>query len=198
MHYLNQCWLIINEILWHSPEDDFSITSQDIYPWYECENHTLKTISTSSNGQIVNLSVKGTPVVHKSDYRIFPWIWIPKWNETLCTNPIYMEMNSHLMVCCLRSLSKPITDESRYNQRCVVRGIALSSLLSCRLPANLNSRGSSVAPTWAHLCWPGSRSVHGSIHSCAIGRPPFARRGHPKYCLGCLAWSRRPPSVNES
>ena len=51
-------------------------------------------------------------------------------------------------------------------QRCVVRGIALWSLLSCRLPANLNSRGSSVAPTWAHLCWPGSRSVHGSIHSC--------------------------------
>ena len=83
-------------------------------------------------------------------------------------------------------------------QRCVVRGIALSSLLSCRLPANLNSRGSSVAPTWAHLCWPGSRSVHGSIHSCVIGRPRFARRGHPKYCFGCLARSRRPPSVNES
>ena len=82
-------------------------------------------------------------------------------------------------------------------QRCVVRGIALSSLLSCRLPANLNSRGSSVAPPWAHLCWPGSRSVHGSIHSCVIGRPRFARRGHPKYCLGCLARSHRPPSVNK-
>ena len=85
-----------------------------------------------------------------------------------------------------------------FNQRCVVRGIALSSLLSCRLPANLNSRGSSVAPTWAHLCWPGSRSVHGSIHSCVIGRPRYTRRDHPKHCLGCLAWSRRPPSVNES
>ena len=36
------------------------------------------------------------------------------------------------------------------DQRCVVRRIALSSLLSCRLPANLNSRGSPVAPTWAH------------------------------------------------
>ena len=83
-------------------------------------------------------------------------------------------------------------------QRCVVRGIALSSLLSCRLLANLNSRGSPVAPTWAHLCWPGSRSVHGSIHSYVIGRPRFARRGYPKHCLGCLAWSRRPPSVNES
>ena len=35
-----------------------------------------------------------------------------------------------------------------------MRGIALSSLLSCRLLANLNSRGSPVAPTWAHLCPP--------------------------------------------
>ena len=50
----------------------------------------------------------------------------------------------------------------------------------------------------AHLCWPGSRSVHGSIHSCVIERPRFAWRGHPKYCLGCLARSRRSPSVNES
>ena len=84
------------------------------------------------------------------------------------------------------------------DQRCVVRGMALSSLLSCRLLANLNSRGSPVAPTWAHLCWPGSRSVHGSIHSCVIRQPRFARRGHPRYCLGCLARSRRPPSVNKS
>ena len=38
----------------------------------------------------------------------------------------------------------------------------------------------------AHLCWPGSRSVHGSIHSCVIGRPRFARRGHLNYCLRCL------------
>ena len=82
-------------------------------------------------------------------------------------------------------------------QRCVVRGIPLSSLLSCRLPANLNSSGSPVEPTWAHLCWPGSRSVHGSIHSCVIGRPRFARRGHPKCCLGCLTRSRRLTSVNE-
>ena len=81
-----------------------------------------------------------------------------------------------------------------FDQRCAVRGIALSSLLSCQLPTYLNSHGSPVAPTWAHLCWPRSRSVHGSIHSCVIGRPCFASRGHPKWCLR----SRRLPSVNES
>ena len=69
------------------------------------------------------------------------------------------------------------------NQRCVLGGIALSSLLSCRLLAYLNSHGSPVAPTWAHLCWPGSRSVHGSIHSCVIRRPHFVWPGNLKYCL---------------
>ena len=81
-------------------------------------------------------------------------------------------------------------------QRCLVRGIALSSLLSCRLPANFNSRGSTVAPTWAHLCWPGSRSVHGSIQSCVIGH---ALRGRATWSIvsdvspghaGRRAWTR--------
>ena len=47
------------------------------------------------------------------------------------------------------------------------------------LPAYLNSRGSSVAPTWAHLCWPGSRSsIHISDkiktpHCSLCGRSPW-------------------------
>ena len=61
-------------------------------------------------------------------------------------------------------------------QRCVLGGIALSSLFVLQLLADLNSRSSPVAPTWAHLCWPESRSVHGSIHLCVIRRPHFARR----------------------
>ena len=32
-HYLNQCWLIISEVLWHSPEGNFTWNAQDIYPW---------------------------------------------------------------------------------------------------------------------------------------------------------------------
>ena len=109
-----------------------------------------------------------------------------------------METFAALSVLCKGNSPVTVIICNAYPQRCVVRGIALSSLLSCWLLANLNSRGSSVAPTWAHLCWPGSRSVHGSIHSCTIGWPHLAWRGHPKYCLGCLARSRRPPSVNES
>ena len=31
---LNQCWLIISEVLWHPPEGYFSGNVQEIYPWY--------------------------------------------------------------------------------------------------------------------------------------------------------------------
>ena len=38
-HFLSQSWLIINEILWFSPEGNFTGKAQDIYPWYEFENY---------------------------------------------------------------------------------------------------------------------------------------------------------------
>ena len=38
-HYLNQCWLIINEVLWHSSEGNFTGNAQDIYPSREFENY---------------------------------------------------------------------------------------------------------------------------------------------------------------
>ena len=34
-HYLNQCWLIISQVLWHSPEDNLIGIARDIYPWYQ-------------------------------------------------------------------------------------------------------------------------------------------------------------------
>ena len=34
-HYLNRCWLIISEVLWHQPEDSFTGNAQAIYHWYE-------------------------------------------------------------------------------------------------------------------------------------------------------------------
>ena len=37
-YYLNQCWLIISDVLWHSLEDNFTGNVQDIYPWYKIEN----------------------------------------------------------------------------------------------------------------------------------------------------------------
>ena len=52
--YLNQCWLIINEILWHSPEDNFTGNVQDIYPWYVCENYWFESTVASPRDHWVN------------------------------------------------------------------------------------------------------------------------------------------------
>ena len=37
-HYLNQYWLIIDEIFWHSHERNFTWNVTDNYPWYVFEN----------------------------------------------------------------------------------------------------------------------------------------------------------------
>ena len=39
-HYLNWCWLIICEVLWHSPEGNFTRNAQDIY-WVRMNNQGL-------------------------------------------------------------------------------------------------------------------------------------------------------------
>ena len=36
-HYLNQCWLIIKDILWHTPNTDFTEGAQDMNSWNEFE-----------------------------------------------------------------------------------------------------------------------------------------------------------------
>ena len=36
-HYLNQCWLMISEVLWHSPDSNFTENAKDIYRWNEFE-----------------------------------------------------------------------------------------------------------------------------------------------------------------
>ena len=34
-HHLNQCWLIISEVLWHSRDSNFTKNNSDIYCWNE-------------------------------------------------------------------------------------------------------------------------------------------------------------------
>ena len=41
-HYLNQCWLPINEVLWHSPESNFTASAQATIRYYECKKYTFK------------------------------------------------------------------------------------------------------------------------------------------------------------
>ena len=41
-HYLNQCCLIISEVMWLSTECNFTRNAQDIYPWYVFKITELK------------------------------------------------------------------------------------------------------------------------------------------------------------
>ena len=56
-HYLNQCWLIMNLILWHLPENNFIGISHNINSINEFENYNLKFITVSPRCHRVNPSV---------------------------------------------------------------------------------------------------------------------------------------------
>ena len=53
-HYLNQCWLMISEVFWHSPDSNFIENTWDIYHWNEFENYSFETVVKSPRGQCVN------------------------------------------------------------------------------------------------------------------------------------------------
>ena len=51
-HYLNQCWLIIREVFWHSTEGNFTGNVWDIYPWYAFVNHRFTITDASPRHQL--------------------------------------------------------------------------------------------------------------------------------------------------
>ena len=53
-HYLNQCWLIIRRVLWHTSGSSFAGIAQGIDSGYEFEKDIMKIIFKSPRGQWVN------------------------------------------------------------------------------------------------------------------------------------------------
>ena len=108
-------------------------------------------------------------------------------HETVCVNDSFLAISNCMIYFSIwfYSLFGPHIHIVS-TQRCVVRGIALSSLLSCRLLANLNSRGSPVAPTCADpeaeastgqftRVWSGGRVLRGgATRSIVSGVSPGA------------------------
>ena len=46
-YYLNQCWFLISEILWHSPGSNFTLNAQAVILYNEFENSTFKITAIS-------------------------------------------------------------------------------------------------------------------------------------------------------
>ena len=43
-HYLDQCWLMVSEVLWQSPDSNFTENTKDIYLWNEFEIYSFETV----------------------------------------------------------------------------------------------------------------------------------------------------------
>ena len=53
-HYLNQCWLIINEVMWHSPENNFARSALEFNPYHVFRDQTFEITTTSPKSQWIN------------------------------------------------------------------------------------------------------------------------------------------------
>ena len=82
-HYLNQCWLIIRGVLWHTSESSFAGIAQGIDSGYEFEKDILKNIFKSPRGQWVNAvvilalcyAVKSLQLIWRSgNWRFHLWV----------------------------------------------------------------------------------------------------------------------------
>ena len=68
-HYLIQYWLLVREVLWHSPESNFTMSDQVTILYNEFENHTFKIIATPPRGHSLWLS---NAVQHHRSYNHHP------------------------------------------------------------------------------------------------------------------------------
>ena len=96
-HYLNQCWFIINCILWQLPDNNLTGNAQDITPWNKFEHHNLKITHTSPMEQWVN----SIPLSHIEwdiiclknivfpEHPLVTWRWMPV--------PVYSSNLKHLV-----------------------------------------------------------------------------------------------------
>ena len=78
-HYLNQCWLIISKVLWHSSEDIIIRRFEDTNQQSKIENYIFKITLRSPRGQWVNV-LKGKRV---------HILW-----DTLCVCQLCVSVNS--------------------------------------------------------------------------------------------------------
>ena len=66
-HYLDQCWLVISVVLWHSPETNFTVSAQTTILCNEFKDYTfLKLLPhllwANELDSLVNLSANGTQI----------------------------------------------------------------------------------------------------------------------------------------
>ena len=72
-HYLNQCWLIMNLMLWHPPGNNYIEIYQNISSINEFENYNFTIITASPRGQWVKASITNYTYIKRMGYNTHPY-----------------------------------------------------------------------------------------------------------------------------
>ena len=80
-HYLNQCWLIMSKVRWHSSKGNFARDTSSINYQNHFENYFSKISPKSPRGQRFNCISNNNP--QNSFYGSFPFKWHWFQNKTM-------------------------------------------------------------------------------------------------------------------
>ena len=95
-YYLNQCWLIISEVLCHSPQGNFTGNTRDIYPWHELKINNLRLqLHLPGAKELTHFNIKSAMIMMTMNK-------IAQWNYTA----------SHTMVKYSCPLSQTLTNKT--------------------------------------------------------------------------------------
>ena len=84
-HYLNQCWLIISKVEWHSSKGEFTRDTSAINHWNYLENSGPKISFKFPGGRWVNVFVK--------------WDGFHKWEPNgISHDPVFLEWRWHFEI----------------------------------------------------------------------------------------------------
>ena len=97
-HYLNQCWLVISDALWHSSEGNFTGNAQDIHVWYKFD--TLRKTKICHNAN--NVITGGTVGCDNDNLRRCHQWW-QSWHYCFSVN-LVTDLRSHLPINAVRVL----------------------------------------------------------------------------------------------
>ena len=74
-HYLNQCWLLMSGVLWHSPESNFTTLVTNLCSAFG--TYTCRIAITSPRSQWVNIGITETATIHCNCITRLQWVnWL--------------------------------------------------------------------------------------------------------------------------
>ena len=100
-----QCWLIISEVLQHSPDDNFTRNAQDIYHWYQFQitnskfHLNLPHVNDLKPVQLLSKYIPCTP--HSFPIRVLYWVYFVSWKIGVCETTLAHQLLLILVTQCL-------------------------------------------------------------------------------------------------